>query len=454
MKHLKISVENTMGFVHPDDLRDMEAEMSVHIKSLIDGTGKGSDFLGWLNLPSSTKRSFLKELRENVRNISDKVDVFVVVGIGGSYLGARAVIESLSHHFSTLTRKKQRKGPVVLYAGNNLSEDYLSDLLEVLDRKSYAMAVISKSGTTTEPAVAFRILKQHIEQKYGKEGAAKRIIAITDKEKGALKEVAEAEGYLTYTIPDDVGGRYSVFTPVGLVPIAAAGFNINRLMRGARAMEERLLKEERFSKNPAAVYAALRNILYFNSRKYTEIMVSYEPRLQYLAEWWKQLFGESEGKEGKGIFPASVSFTADLHSMGQYIQEGHRDIFETVVKVGKSKSSVVIPEDENDIDGLNFIAGKRISEVNEKARIGTVLAHVDGKVPVIEISIPELSEEYIGALLYFFEFSCAISGYTLRVNPFDQPGVEAYKNNMFALLGKPGFEEQSKAIGNRIKKAD
>ncbi|MBU1718743.1 MAG: glucose-6-phosphate isomerase [Bacteroidetes bacterium] len=449
MKGLRINIDKTLDFITTNDIRSYEYEMSEHIRDLVEKTGKGSEFTGWLGLPSETERDLLKDIRETVKNCTGKSEIFVVVGIGGSYLGARAVIDALNHHFVSLTQKKSRKHPIVVYAGNNISEDYLSDLISVLDKKDYSMAVISKSGTTTEPAIAFRILKQHIEGKYGKEKAAKRILAITDKEKGALKKLADAEGYKTYVIPDDVGGRYSVFTPVGLVPIAAAGFSISRLIRGARKMQEFLLNEEHLRDNPACLYAATRNVLYRRG-KTTEILVTYDPSLQYFAEWWKQLFGESEGKGNKGIFPASVGFTADLHSMGQYIQDGERNIFETVIRVAKPKAEIRVPEAENDLDGLNYMSGKRLSEINEMARIGTQIAHVDGRVPNITISIPAIDEESIGALLYFFEFSCAISGYALGVNPFDQPGVEDYKTNMFALLGKPGFEEKTEEIRKRI----
>ena len=376
-----------------------------------------------------------------------KSEIFVVVGIGGSYLGARAVIEALSHQFSTLLNKDNDTH--IVYAGHNMSEEYMVELLELLDNKDYSMAVISKSGTTTEPAVAFRILKNHLENKYGKEEAKTRIVAITDKERGALKTLANTEGYKTYIVPDDVGGRYSVLTPVGLLPIAVAGIDIEELVNGALAVEN-YCRENQNSDNVVAQYAVARQALYHDG-KTNEILVSYEPRLHYIAEWWKQLYGESEGKDGKGIFPASDTFTTDLHSMGQYIQEGLRNLFETIISVEKPTKEIRIPLADNDLDQLNYIAGKRLSEVNHTAETATILAHVDGGVPNIIIQIPEISASTIGELIYFFEMGCALSGYMLEVNPFDQPGVEAYKKNMFALLGKKGFEERAAALKERIK---
>ena len=376
-----------------------------------------------------------------------KSEVFVVVGIGGSYLGARAVIEALSHQFSALINKPGNTQ--VIYAGHNMSEEYMVELLELLDNKEYSMAVISKSGTTTEPAVAFRILKNHLENKYGKEEARTRIVAITDKERGALKTLANNEGYKTYIVPDNVGGRYSVLTPVGLLPIAVAGIDIEQLVGGALAMEN-YCKENQSCNNVVAQYAVARQALYHDG-KTNEILVSYEPRLQYIAEWWKQLYGESEGKDGKGIFPASDIFTTDLHSMGQYIQDGLRNLFETIISVERPTKEMRIPLADNDLDQLNYIAGKRLSEVNRTAETATILAHVDGGVPNIVIQIPEISASTIGELIYFFEMGCALSGYMLEVNPFDQPGVEAYKKNMFALLGKQGFEDRAAALKERIK---
>jgi glucose-6-phosphate isomerase len=363
-------------------------------------------------------------------------------------LGARAVIEALSPQFNLL--KKKQGNPIVLFAGFNISEDYHHELLKVLDEKDYTMIVISKSGTTTEPAIAFRLLRRHMEQKYGVEEARKRIVAITDKSKGALKQLADEEGYETFVVPDDVGGRFSVLTPVGLLPIAVAGINIRALLDGARYMETFVKKDYSIEKNPVSAYAAVRNVLY-KKEKFVEILVNYMPRLYYLTEWWKQLYGESEGKEGKGIFPAGVNFTADLHSMGQYLQEGMRIMFETVISVERPKTELRVPEDEANLDNLNYLAGKRIHEVNEKAELATKLAHVDGGVPNLVIKVPEIKEEYLGELIYFFEMACAVSGYILGVNPFDQPGVEAYKKNMFALLGKPGFEKQAEALKKRVE---
>ena len=376
--------------------------------------------------------------------------MFVVVGIGGSYLGARAIIEALKHNFNQLLQTKGAKNPIILYAGQNLSEDYLADLFDVLDRYDYAINVISKSGTTTEPAVAFRILKNHIEKKYGN-GARERIIVTTDSSKGALRKMANDLGYKSYIVPDDIGGRYSVLTSVGLLPIAVGGFDIKALVNGAKKMQQQLAETTDIERNPAALYAASRNALYMQG-KFIEIMVNYQPNLSFFAEWWKQLYGESEGKEGKGIFPASVINTTDLHSMGQYIQDGERKIFETVLSVGKSKRKLLIPAEKEDLDQLNYIAGKNIHYVNQMAERGTTLAHLDGGVPCIEISIDKVDEYHLGGLIYFFEFACALSGYTLGVNPFDQPGVEAYKRNMFALLGKPGFEKESMEIQKRLKK--
>ncbi len=446
MAHLKIDYTKTLNFIRKENILAFENESKNHLKSLLDKTGKGNDFLGWINLPEDSK-SLLESIQNDVNEIANKAEILVVIGIGGSYLGAKAVIDALNHHFSNF---KKSDTPHILYAGHNISEDYLNDLLELLDSKEYAITVISKSGTTTEPAIAFRILKNHLEEKYGKADAQKRIIAITDKEKGALKELATQEGYQTYIVPDDVGGRYSVLSPVGLLPIAAAGFNIEQLLNGAQDMKNLIFDENtHVENNPVLVYAAVRNALY-NKGFLTEIMVNYEPRLFYITEWWKQLYGESEGKEQKGIFPAGVSFTTDLHSMGQYIQDGLRNLFETVISVKNSKNQLTIPEDAANLDKLNYIKGKRISEVNLQAEIGTRLAHIDGGVPNIRIEIEEINEYNLGQLIYFFETACAVSGYILGVNPFDQPGVEDYKRNMFALLGKPGFEKETKEIKKRL----
>jgi glucose-6-phosphate isomerase len=391
--------------------------------------------------------SLVHSIEQIAEKIRKKAELFVVIGIGGSYLGARAVIEALSHNFQYL--KKDNKNPLIVYAGQNMGEDYLADLLEILDHKEYAITVISKSGTTTEPAVAFRILKNHLEKKYGKKEASERIIAITDKAKGALKKLAAEEGYATFVVPDDIGGRYSVLTPVGLLPIAVAGFDIRKLIKGAKDMQELNLQTSSVKSNPITLYAATRNALY-KKGKLVEILVNYQPNLYYFTEWWKQLYGESEGKEGKGIFPAGVNFTSDLHSMGQYIQEGQRILFETVLSVEKPNKNLAVPNDKNDLDGLNYIAGKKLHEVNAMAELGTTLAHVEGGVPNIQIQIPQISEYYLGQLIYFFEMACAVSGYILNINPFDQPGVEAYKTNMFALLGKAGFENETEKLRNLI----
>ncbi len=411
-------------------------------------TGAGNDFLGWVSLPSSTDAAQLAAVRKAAERLRSKAEVIICIGIGGSYLGAKAVLEAMSDSFSLLRR--DRKEPTVLFAGQNISEDYTYELLEAIRDRSIAVIVISKSGTTTEPAIAFRILKAEIEKRYGKAEAAERIVAVTDAARGALKTLATQEGYETFVIPDDVGGRFSVLTPVGLLPLAAAGVDIDQLIRGAQDMERATADDVPFDENPAAIYAATRNALY-DSGKRIEILASYEPKLQYVAEWWKQLYGESEGKDGKGIFPASVTLTADLHSMGQYIQEGQRMLMETVISVAEPAHKIVIESDGANLDGLNFLAGKRISEVNRMAELGVQLAHTDGGVPNIRIELPRIDEYHIGALLYFFERACGISGYILGVNPFNQPGVEAYKKNMFALLDKPGYEEAGKAIRERLK---
>ncbi len=446
MINIDLDISRALEFISKEQIYDFQEVIDKSHQQLLNKTGKGNDFLGWVDLPTSISSSFLDEIQADADRITKKADVFVVIGIGGSYLGARAVIESLQHQFASFQNSDR---PKIIYAGQNISEDYMTDLMDVLDNQEYAITVISKSGTTTEPALAFRIIKNHLEEKYGKKEAAERIIAITDEHKGALKILADKEGYKTYVVPDDVGGRYSVLTPVGLLPIAVAGFNIHQLVKGAVEMENFNKTNADIQKNPMALYAATRNALY-QSGKTTEIMVNYLPTLYYMTEWWKQLYGESEGKENKGIFPAGVSNTTDLHSMGQYIQEGIRNIFETVISVEKSKRKLEIPMDKEDLDGLNYLKGKSITEVNYNAELGTVLAHVDGGVPNLRISIPELNEENLGQLIYFYEFACGLSGYILDVNPFDQPGVEAYKKNMFALLGKPGFEEETKAIRTRV----
>ncbi len=449
MKPLTININKILNTVSDSDINGFGTEINNHIRSLYNKTGKGNDFLGWVNLPTSIENDLIDRLKHDADKIRKIAEIFVVIGIGGSYLGARAVIDALSNNFSSLIDISERKSPLIIYAGNNISEDYLAELLELLDKKDYAIAVISKSGTTTEPAIAFRILKQHIEKKYGKKNAKDRIIAVTDEKKGALNHLAVKEGYSRYVIPDDVGGRYSVLTPVGLLPIAVAGFDIFKLIEGAKIMKNRTSVDIPFRENPAALYAAARNAL-LKKGKSLEILASFSPNLHFIIEWWKQLYGESEGKEGKGIFPAGVDYTADLHSMGQYLQEGPRNLFETVISVSTPKKELRIPFDDENTDGLNFIAGKKICEVNKMAELGTMIAHVDGEVPNILIEIDALDEVNIGQLIYFFEMGCAISGYLLGVNPFDQPGVEAYKKNMFALLGKPGYEKESENILKRL----
>ncbi len=422
-----------------------ETQVATTYNTIYEKTGAGNDFLGWVNLPTEIDESLLSDLEKTAATLRAKSDIFVVVGIGGSYLGARAVIEALQNHFAPLSGER----PLIVYAGHNMSEDYLTELLAILDTKDYSLAVISKSGTTTEPAIAFRILKQHIIHKYGEQEAASRIVAITDKARGALKQLANVKGYKTYIVPDDVGGRFSVLTPVGLLPIAVAGIDIRELVAGAIEMEKMCKSNPTLNGNIVSEYAVVRHILY-GLGKTNEIMVNYEPRLVYFSEWWKQLFGESHGKQHKGIFPASVTFSTDLHSMGQYIQDGLRNLFETVISVEQSNHELRIPMEDEDLDQLNYIAGKRISEVNHKAELGTMLAHEDGGVPVLRIVIPEVSAKVIGQLIYFFEMACAVSGYMLEVNPFDQPGVEAYKKNMFALLGKKGYEAQTEALSKRL----
>lgn len=446
MENLKLDVSKVYEFIGKENIDKLRNDAELANNALHDKTGKGNAFLGWVNLPSSITKKQLEDIKLTAEKIQLQVDVVVVIGIGGSYLGAKAVVEALSDTFSHL---KPKNNPLVLFAGQNLGEDYLSELLGLLDMKKYAIVVISKSGTTTEPAVAFRILKEHLEKKVGKVAARDLIIAVTDKEKGALRKLAEQQGYKTYIIPDDVGGRYSVLTPVGLVALALGGFDIDNLVEGARKMEEICDKDSKFENNPAAIYAATRNALYKSGKK-IEILANFENKLHFLAEWWKQLYGESEGKEGVGIYPSSVDLTSDLHSMGQYIQEGERTLIETVISIQKTKYTLAIPGDEVNLDKLNYLAGKNIDYVNKMAELGTMLAHVDGGVPNIRIEIPEVNAYYLGQLMYFFEKACGISGYLLGINPFDQPGVEAYKKNMFALLEKPGFESESKKIKEKL----
>lgn len=446
MERLKIDLNALRSFIDEKELKSFMDLAPACNKMLHDKSGKGSDFLGWVNLPAEIAGDQLDEINEIASGLRKLAEVVVVIGIGGSYLGAKAIIDALSDSFEySFTAGRTR----IVYAGQNISEDYLFELKQYLKQKKWAIVVISKSGTTTEPAIAFRILRDELEQKYGKEEASKRIVAITDESRGALRKLSDIQGYKTFTIADDIGGRYSVLSPVGLLPIAIAGFDIREFVAGAKSMMELTGPGVDIKDNVAAKYAAARNALY-QKGKTIEILVNYNPKLHYVAEWWKQLYGESEGKENKGIFPASVDFSSDLHSMGQYIQEGLRNIFETVLSVKKPSYRLTIPKDKNDLDGLNFIHDKRIDQVNKMAELGTVLAHIDGGVPNIRIEIPEINEVFLGQLVYFFEKACGISGYMLGVNPFDQPGVEAYKKNMFALLGKPGFESEGKAIKTRI----
>jgi len=449
MKNISLNLKNIYGFVPKAKIDGFKLQSEAANLALRKKSGKGNDFLGWVDLPGSISEVELSDIEKTVQKLQVKhLEVFVVIGIGGSYLGSKAVIDALSDSFAAI--KGSFEAPLIVFAGQNISEDYLFELRDLLDTKDWACTVISKSGTTTEPALAFRLLKQDLEEKYGIEEARKRIIAVTDAEKGALKKLAKEEGYKTFVIPDDVGGRYSVLTPVGLIAIGMAGFNVRELVKGAIDMEKACDSSVPYEQNLACQYAAARNALYQSGKK-IEILVNYNPKLHFFAEWWKQLYGESEGRDNKGIYPSSVDFSSDLHSMGQYIQEGERTLFETVLSIEEVDNEVIVPEDEADLDGLNFLAGKRVDEVNKMAELGTSIAHVDGGVPNIRISVPKLNEYYLGQLIYFFEIACGISGYILDVNPFDQPGVESYKKNMFALLNKPGFEKESKAIQERLK---
>ena len=444
METIHVDVKNVLNTVSLDTINSLDAKAASAMEKLHNGTGAGNDFLGWLNLPSSTTDEVLDEIEQAAAVLRANCEYVVCIGIGGSYLGAKAVIEALSDSFAAY---KPAQGPKVLFAGQNIGEDYLYELQSLLKDKKFGIIVISKSGTTTEPAIAFRILKEMLEKQAGKAEAAKLTIAITDAKKGALRTLATEEGYKTFVIPDNVGGRFSVLTPVGLLPIAVAGLDIKQLVAGAAAMETATATDD----NIAITYAKTRNALYQAGKK-IEILVNYNPKLHYVSEWWKQLYGESEGKEHKGIFPASVDNSTDLHSMGQWIQDGERSIFETVISVAKQQHETIIPTDDANLDGLNFLAGKHVDEVNKMAELGTTIAHVDGDVPNIHITIPALTEFWLGQLLYFFEKACGVSGYILGVNPFNQPGVEAYKRNMFALLDKPGYEAESKAIREKINK--
>jgi len=449
MKNIQLDITKAACFLEAGAVKAFEPKVKAAQQALEDGTCPGNDFLGWLHLPSSITPAFLDEVQATANTLREKCEAIVVAGIGGSYLGARAVIEALGNSFTWLIQDKSN--PIILFAGNNIGEDYLAEMTEYLKGKKFGVINISKSGTTTETALTFRLLKKQCEVQMGKEAAKDVIVAVTDAVKGAARVCADKEGYKTFVIPDNVGGRFSVLTPVGLLPIACAGFDIKALVQGATDMEKACGKDVPFEENIAAQYAAVRNGLYQAGKK-IEIMVNYQPKLHFVSEWWKQLYGESEGKDKKGIFPASVDFTTDLHSMGQWIQDGERTIFETVISIEKPNRTMLFPSDEENLDGLNFLAGKRVDEVNKMAELGTRLAHVDGGVPNIRISVPELNEYYIGQLIYFFEIGCGISGNVLGVNPFNQPGVEAYKKNMFALLNKPGYEADSKAIQERLAK--
>ncbi|HRF86274.1 MAG TPA: glucose-6-phosphate isomerase [Alloprevotella sp.] len=447
MKNIRLEISKAEQFLAADAVKNMEAEVKAANEALENGTCPGNDFLGWLHLPSSTTADHLADLKKTAQVLRENCDTIVVAGIGGSYLGARAVIEALGNSFEWLVN--DGKNPVILFAGNNIGEDYLAELCSYLKGRKFGVINISKSGTTTETALAFRLLKKQCEEQRGKETARKVIVAVTDARRGAARVTADKEGYKSFIIPDNVGGRFSVLTPVGLLPIACAGYDIEQLVKGAADMEKATGTDIPTTENPAAVYAAVRNALYATGKK-IEILVNFQPKLHSMNEWWKQLYGESEGKDGKGIFPAAVDFTTDLHSMGQWIQDGERTIFETVISVEKSQHTVLFPHDEENLDGLNFLEGRRVDEVNKMAELGTQLAHVDGGVPNLRIAVPELNEYYIGQLIYFFERACGISGNLLGVNPFNQPGVEAYKKNMFALLGKPGYEAESEAIKAKL----
>ena len=448
MKSISLNITKAASFLAEGAVKAYEPKVKAAQEALENGTCEGNDFLGWLHLPSSITPEFLDEIQAVANTLREKCEVVVVAGIGGSYLGARAVIEGLGNSFAWLVNDK--KNPTILFAGNNIGEDYLFELTSFLKDKKFGVINISKSGTTTETALAFRLLKKQCEDQRGKEEAKDVIVAVTDAKKGAARTCADKEGYKSFIIPDNVGGRFSVLTPVGLLPIAVAGFDVKQLVAGAVDMEKACGKDVAFEENPAAIYAATRQALYTQAGKKIEIVCNFQPKLHYFAEWWKQLYGESEGKDQKGIFPAACDFTTDLHSMGQWIQQGERSIFETVISVETPNEKLLFPHDDENLDGLNFLEGKRVDEVNKMAELGTRLAHVDGGVPNILVNVPELNAYYLGQLIYFFEKACGISGLLEEVNPFNQPGVEAYKKNMFALLNKPGYEAESKAIQERL----
>ncbi|MFB9896358.1 glucose-6-phosphate isomerase [[Hallella] seregens] len=449
MKNITLDTSKAVQFLPAGTVESYESKVKAAQEALENGTCEGSDFLGWLHLPTEISDEFLAEVQAVADTLRSKCEVVVVAGIGGSYLGARAVIEALGNSFAWLVND-DRKNPNILFAGNNIGEDYLAELTDYLKNKKFGVINISKSGTTTETALTFRLLKKQCEAQRGKDEAKDVIVAVTDARKGAARTCADKEGYKSFIIPDNVGGRFSVLTPVGLLPIAVAGFDIKALVKGAQDMEKATGTDVPFAENPAAQYAAVRQGLYTRAGKKIEIVANFQPKLHFIAEWWKQLYGESEGKDKKGIFPAACDFTTDLHSMGQWIQDGERSIFETVISVETPERKLDFPADEENLDGLNFLAGKRVDEVNKMAELGTRLAHVDGGVPNIRISMPQLNEYYLGQLIYFFERACGVSGLLEEVNPFNQPGVEAYKKNMFALLNKPGYEAESKAIQERL----
>lgn len=447
MAKITFDYKNALGFINENEVRYLENQINIASDMLQNKTGPGMDYTGWVELPKDYDREEFNRIIKAAQRIRENSDVLIVIGIGGSYLGARAAIEALSHSFYNMLPKDKRNGPEIYFAGNHISADYITDLMDLIEGKDLSVNVISKSGTTTEPAIAFRIFKEYMEKKYGKKGAQSRIYATTDKNKGALKTLADKERYETFVIPDDVGGRFSVLTAVGLLPIATAGIDITETMKGARDAYNECKKP--FMENDCYKYAAVRNSLY-RKGKTTEILVNYEPSMHFVTEWWKQLFGESEGKDQKGIFPAGVDFSTDLHSMGQYIQDGLRNIFETVINIENSKKSIKMFSTDEDLDKLNYLAGKEMDFVNKMAMQGTILAHNDGGVPNLKISIPEMNAYWFGYMVYFFEKACGISGYLLGVNPFDQPGVEAYKKNMFALLGKPGYEKEKAELEKRL----
>lgn len=449
MMNISLDTSKAVQFLNAGAVEAYESKVKEAQNALENATCAGNDFLGWLHLPTEITEEFLNELQAVANTLREKCEVVVVAGIGGSYLGARAVIEALGNSFAWLVND-DKKNPNIVFAGNNIGEDYLAELTEYLKNKKFGVINISKSGTTTETALAFRLLKKQCEAQRGKEEAKEVIVAITDAKKGAARTCADKEGYKSFIIPDNVGGRFSVLTPVGLLPIAVAGFDIKALVKGAQDMEKATGVDVPFAENIAAQYAATRQALYTQAGKKIEIVCNFQPKLHFMAEWWKQLYGESEGKELKGIFPAACDFTTDLHSMGQWIQEGERSIFETVISIETPTKKLLFPHDDENLDGLNFLEGKRVDEVNKMAELGTRLAHVDGGVPNMRVSVPELNEYYLGQIIYFFEKACGISGLLMNVNPFNQPGVEAYKKNMFALLNKPGYEAESKAIQDRL----